>query len=195
MNALPATSEPVFGAPPSSTWADRAGMVASIGCAIHCAAMPLVLAYLPALGLTWLSDEGFHKWMAAICFGLAAAAFVPGWRKHRSFLPAIWGATVVGALPSSVVQPHHQVVADSHHQHRHLHFGDTLAESKQFRLSDAPIPFWRWPFVLGIGALACHAIAIRTRKEKQDAKASQPVQPSIVRSVGLATTDGQGGKV
>lgn len=71
--------------------ADWAGMVASIGCAIHCAAMPLVLAYLPSLGLGWLADEGFHRWMAVICFALAAAAFVPGWRKHRSFLPAIWG--------------------------------------------------------------------------------------------------------
>jgi drug/metabolite transporter (DMT)-like permease len=71
--------------------ADWAGMVASIGCAIHCAAMPLVLAYLPSLGLGWLAEEGFHRWMAVVCFALAAAAFVPGWRKHKSFLPAVWG--------------------------------------------------------------------------------------------------------
>lgn len=75
-----------------SGWADRAGMIASIGCAIHCAAMPLVLSYLPTLGLGWLAGEGFHQWMAAICFLLAAAAFVPGWRRHGSFLPAMWGA-------------------------------------------------------------------------------------------------------
>ncbi|MDG2383449.1 MAG: MerC domain-containing protein [Pirellulaceae bacterium] len=77
---------------PRRTWADWAGMIASIGCAIHCAAMPLVLVYLPTLGLSWLADEVFHKWMAVLCFGLAAAAFVPGWRSHRSFLPAIWAA-------------------------------------------------------------------------------------------------------
>ncbi len=75
--------------------ADWAGMVASIACAIHCAAMPLVLAYLPALGLGWLADEGFHRWMAVICFGLAAFAFVPGWRKHGNLTPAIWGAAGV----------------------------------------------------------------------------------------------------
>ena len=77
--------------PARGRWADWAGMIASIGCAIHCAAMPLVLAYLPTLGLGWLASEGFHKWMAVVCFGLAASAFVPGWRKHRSFMPAIWG--------------------------------------------------------------------------------------------------------
>lgn len=67
-------------------------MIASIGCAIHCAAMPLVLAYLPSLGLGWLASEGFHQWMAGICFVLAASAFIPGWRKHGSFVPAVWGA-------------------------------------------------------------------------------------------------------
>lgn len=74
------------------TWADWAGMIASIGCAIHCAAMPMVLAYLPALGLGWLAGEEFHRWMAVLCIALAASAFVPGWRKHRSFMPAMWGA-------------------------------------------------------------------------------------------------------
>ena len=39
----------VNNSPAHGSWADRAGMIASIGCAIHCAAMPLVLAYLPAL--------------------------------------------------------------------------------------------------------------------------------------------------
>ena len=77
---------------PRHAWADSAGMIASIGCAIHCAAMPLLLVYLPYLGLDWLAGEGFHRWMAVVCFVLAAAAFGPGWRKHRSLVPAMWGA-------------------------------------------------------------------------------------------------------
>ena len=85
----------------SDGWADMAGMIASIGCAIHCAAMPLVLAYLPTFGLSWLADEGFHQWMAVVCFALAAMAFVPGWRKHGSFVPAIWGAAGVLLLSTA----------------------------------------------------------------------------------------------
>ena len=50
-----------------STWRDWVGITASVGCAIHCAAMPFVIAYLPAFGLSFLADEAFHKWMALIC--------------------------------------------------------------------------------------------------------------------------------
>ena len=75
-----------------STWRDWLGIVASVGCAIHCAAMPFVIAYLPALGLRFLADEAFHQWMALICFLIAVAAFVPGIRKHGNWLPVAIGA-------------------------------------------------------------------------------------------------------
>lgn len=75
-----------------SMWRDWLGMVASIGCAIHCAAMPFVIAYLPALGLSFLADEAFHKWMALICFLIAIVAFIPGIRKHGNWIPISIGA-------------------------------------------------------------------------------------------------------
>lgn len=75
-----------------STWRDWVGIVASIGCAIHCAVMPFVIAYLPALGLSFLADEAFHKWMALACFLIAIAAFVPGIRKHGNWTPVSVGA-------------------------------------------------------------------------------------------------------
>ena len=74
-----------------STWRDSLGIIASIGCAIHCAAMPFVIAYLPALGLSFLADEGFHKWMALVCFLIAIVAFIPGLRMHRNWLPVSIG--------------------------------------------------------------------------------------------------------
>ena len=75
-----------------SAWRDWLGMVASIGCAIHCAAMPFVIAYLPALGLSFLADESFHKWMALFCFLIAIVAFIPGIRKHGNWIPISIGA-------------------------------------------------------------------------------------------------------
>ncbi|MEM9826342.1 MAG: MerC domain-containing protein [Planctomycetota bacterium] len=75
---------------------DWIGIVASVACAIHCAAMPFVIASLPALGLSFLADEAFHKWMALVCFVIAIAAFVPGFRAHRRWFPmAIAGAGLV----------------------------------------------------------------------------------------------------
>ena len=109
----------------TQSWADWAGMTASIGCAIHCAAMPLVIAYLPALGLSWLADEGFHQWMALICFALAALAFLPGWRAHRSLLPVGFGLAGVflltfaaygleeGCCPSCAVESNESATASA----------------------------------------------------------------------------------
>jgi len=76
----------------TSTWKDWMGIVASVGCAIHCAAMPFVIAYLPSLGLSFLADEAFHKWMALICFLIAIVAFIPGIKKHGNWIPVSVGA-------------------------------------------------------------------------------------------------------
>jgi len=82
----------------TSTWRDSLGIIASIGCAIHCAAMPFVIAYLPALGLSFLADEAFHKWMALICFLIAIVAFIPGIRKHGNWTPISVGAVGLVAI-------------------------------------------------------------------------------------------------
>lgn len=88
---LSATS-PELTAQSTSTWRDWLGIVASVGCAIHCAAMPFVIAYLPALGLSFLADEAFHKWMALVCFLIAIASFIPGVRTHGNWTPISVGA-------------------------------------------------------------------------------------------------------
>ena len=36
--------------------------------------------------------------MAIVCFGLAMAAFVPGWRNHRSLAPIAWGIVGLALL-------------------------------------------------------------------------------------------------
>lgn len=84
-----------------SSWSDLLGVIASIGCAIHCAAMPMVVSYLPLFGLEFLADESFHRWMAVICFVIALAAFVPGWRKHRKLVPAAVGAFGLGVISAT----------------------------------------------------------------------------------------------
>ena len=81
-----------------TAWADWAGMLASVGCAIHCAAMPFVIGYLPLLGISWLADESFHQVMTLVCFAFAVLAFVPGWKKHSSLVPALVGSAGIAVL-------------------------------------------------------------------------------------------------
>ena len=63
--------------------------------------MPMVVSYLPLFGLEFLADESFHRWMAVICFVIALAAFVPGWRKHRKLVPAAVGAFGLGVISAT----------------------------------------------------------------------------------------------
>lgn len=62
---------------------DRFGATASFLCAVHCAALPLVLALLPALGLSFLADHGFERGFIAFASVLASWSIGSGYRHHR----------------------------------------------------------------------------------------------------------------
>jgi hypothetical protein len=67
---------------------DRAGMSASLACAVHCALLPLALAALPALGLAWLDSPWVDWSMVVLALGIALSAHRGGYRLHRRCLPA-----------------------------------------------------------------------------------------------------------
>ncbi|MDX1926154.1 MAG: MerC domain-containing protein [Pirellulaceae bacterium] len=63
---------------------DWFGVLCSFGCAVHCAAMPVLVATLPSLtSLRWLADPLFHQAVAVLCAVLVSRAIVPGYSKHR----------------------------------------------------------------------------------------------------------------
>lgn len=63
--------------------ADRIGATASFLCALHCAALPFVIAILPALGLGFLADHRFERIFIAFASCLALVALISGYRRHR----------------------------------------------------------------------------------------------------------------
>jgi hypothetical protein len=67
--------------------ADRLGATASFLCAIHCAAMPFVIALLPLLGLSFLASHRFEEGFVAFACVLATAALVSGYRRHHRRTP------------------------------------------------------------------------------------------------------------
>lgn len=74
-------------AAPDSTLAraDRVGFAASLLCAVHCAALPLVLAVLPALGLGVGGWIDFDQAFVVFATLLGATTLTMGWRRHRAF--------------------------------------------------------------------------------------------------------------
>jgi MerC mercury resistance protein len=72
--------------------ADRIGATASFLCAIHCAALPFVLALLPFVGLEFLADHRFERGFVLFACMLALLALIRGYRRHQGPLPLLLAA-------------------------------------------------------------------------------------------------------
>lgn len=97
---------------PRSRW-DRLGIVASLGCAVHCLAAPFLLLLLPTLGSVW-SHPAAHWVLAALVLPLAGVVVWRGYRLHRKRLALIamgLGAAfiiaglILPALPAAGLPP------------------------------------------------------------------------------------------
>lgn len=78
---------------------DWLGVVCSVGCAIHCAAMPVLLSVLPSLtAVRWMADPLFHQVVAVVCATIVVLAILPAWRKHRSQAVASLAGMGIGLL-------------------------------------------------------------------------------------------------
>jgi hypothetical protein len=73
---------------------DTLGIFASTLCLIHCLAMPLVVAFLPVLGLQFLEGHGAHQTLAGFVVAFGLLAILPGYLKHRK--PLVLAGLVVG---------------------------------------------------------------------------------------------------
>ncbi|MDJ0877881.1 MAG: MerC domain-containing protein [Halieaceae bacterium] len=105
---------------PSQQVQTRADIVAiglSVGCLLHCLALPVALALLPTLSIDWLTDESFHRWLLVAILPTSVLALLMGCWKHRQvsvialgfsgLLLLIWAAFfghhVVGELGEKAV--------------------------------------------------------------------------------------------
>ena len=70
---------------------DSIAIGASFACLIHCLALPLLLAALPAASQLLDIPESFHLMMLAIAIPTSTFALVSGYRTHGAVVPAILG--------------------------------------------------------------------------------------------------------
>ena len=64
---------------------DTTGACLSVACAIHCLAMPLLVAVLPLIGLGFLANERAELFLITGAIGLAIVSLAWGVRHHRSW--------------------------------------------------------------------------------------------------------------
>ncbi len=90
---------------------DRIGATGSMLCAVHCAALPLVLALMPALG-AGLAGAGFEIGFIIFASAMALSSLILGYRRHRAWrallllvpgLISLWSAVLIGPLHHNVI--------------------------------------------------------------------------------------------
>lgn len=101
-------------ASPPSRLIDRLGAAGSLLCAIHCAALPVLVALLPALGFALLRGDGIERAFVVFATVLGLASLIQGYRRHRVLralglllpgLGLLWAGVLVPGLHEPLV-PH-----------------------------------------------------------------------------------------
>lgn len=93
-------------------WLDHIGATGSLACAVHCALLPLLIALLPALGLSGWLGEGFERAFVLFATMLGLLSLASGYRRHRVLRALGMLLTGLGVLWVAVLYPplHHSVI-------------------------------------------------------------------------------------
>jgi hypothetical protein len=78
---------------------DWLGAAASLACAAHCAAMPLLIGLLPFVGPGFLAKEWTEWALAGLSIGVGSLSLIPSYaRKHRQWRPLLLFAFGAGLI-------------------------------------------------------------------------------------------------
>jgi len=89
-------SSPIMPSASALNKADRVGFIASFLCAIHCAALPILLALVPVLGFeleAWLDFDQFF-----VVFSTVLSLITLSWGWHRHHLLHPWYVLLPGLI-------------------------------------------------------------------------------------------------
>jgi hypothetical protein len=95
-------------------WLDGAATCASAACLVHCLALPLLFAVLPALAAAIDPGEWFHAAILLLAIPTSGLALVPGWRGSGALAPLVAGMCGLVLLAAGVAlsrQPVAEAVA------------------------------------------------------------------------------------
>ncbi len=127
-----------------SHWKDRLGIAASALCAVHCAATPVLLIFLPTLQFTeWMASPLFHQVAAIFCVSLVALSIVPAYRRHRDMRVLSFGGAGLGMILAAAFLLPDYCCGGAHHGHGEVGHGEVghgevTASSKQTILCNHP---------------------------------------------------------
>jgi hypothetical protein len=81
---------------------DRVGVAASLVCAVHCMAMPLLAGLLPLMGLSFLAEDQTEWVLTGMSLGIGSLSLLPSYvRRHKQWRPILFfgcGASLILAV-------------------------------------------------------------------------------------------------
>ncbi len=90
-----------------SKYFDHIAITLSTICIVHCLAVPIVVAVLPVLALTWgLSDAHFHTLMLWFVVPSSVLGFAFGYHAHRGAAIVLSGAVAIAVLAYVALRAH-----------------------------------------------------------------------------------------
>ncbi|HVY63959.1 MAG TPA: MerC domain-containing protein [Gammaproteobacteria bacterium] len=90
-----------------SKYFDHIAIALSTVCIVHCLAVPVVVALLPVLALTWgLNDAQFHTVMLWFVVPTSVLGFAFGYHAHRGATIVLLGAVAIAVLALVALRGH-----------------------------------------------------------------------------------------
>jgi hypothetical protein len=90
-----------------SKYFDQVAIVLSTICIVHCLAVPVVVAVLPVLALTYgLNDAAFHTLMLWFVVPSSVLGFAFGYHAHRGAMILLLGAVAIAVLAFAALRGH-----------------------------------------------------------------------------------------
>jgi len=92
---------------------DVLGAIVASACAVHCMAMPLLVALLPAIGLGFLLNESVEQMLVfgSVCLALASVGW--GYTRHRRAWSIVWVLAASATLLTGAFAFGHDGCADA----------------------------------------------------------------------------------
>jgi hypothetical protein len=85
---------------------DKAAVVLSGVCMLHCLALPIALTILPIVNVTLLDESTFHLIMMAVILPISVIALTIGCRQHKDKLTLVLGSIGLVILTITAIFGH-----------------------------------------------------------------------------------------
>lgn len=123
---------------PLHRFLDNCGAFLSLACGIHCLSMPLLIVFLPLIGMEFFLNETAEKILAMATIVLAGVSLIWGYRVHgkpKVLIMFFSGAILIYTATFALSHDHHHH-GHEHHAHASDHKDEAHADEHENHMAE-----------------------------------------------------------